>query len=115
MQAEYRLISSIAGKCCPVWVLLSFILLLCRLVTSNVGDGVLVFVVTVGDLERRLVVLVESDRTVERSSHARAVAEMVENVEQLALNLHWKLSASGLGFVAEAIVGHECQHRRSSR
>jgi len=40
MQGEYRLISSIAGKCCPVWLSLSFFLLWCRLVSSNVGEYV---------------------------------------------------------------------------
>ncbi len=40
MQAEYQLISSIAGKYCPVSVSLSFFLLLCRLVSSNVGEFV---------------------------------------------------------------------------
>ena len=40
MQGEYQLISSIAAKCCPVLLSLSFFLLLCRLVSSNVGECV---------------------------------------------------------------------------
>ena len=40
MQGEYRLISSIAGKCYPDWFSVSFFLLLCRLVSSNVGEYV---------------------------------------------------------------------------
>ena len=64
MQGEYRLISPIVGKCCPVRVSLSFSLLLCRLVSSNVGEYVS-FLLAISDCSVRRHQAVEFFKPVE--------------------------------------------------